>query len=206
MPHEFGFLQIRPLVLWAETRDVDLENFASEDTICQAEQVLGNGHIREVRDVVYVRPENLDRSKTSAIAAEIGSVNAKLRAAKRPYLLIGPGRWGSADPWLGVPVKWSQISGVRCMVETDLSEIHVEPSQGSHFFQNITSFGIGYLTVNHASGTGTVNYKWLDGLPAVNETSLLRHVAFDRALDIVLDNRKNRGVVLKPGITMTPRR
>jgi len=126
-------------------------------------------------------------------------MNARLKAARRPYLLLGPGRWGSADPWLGIPVSWAQIAGVRCIVETDMGDMHVDPSQGSHFFQNLMAFGIGYLTVETRGTVDLLDYAWLEAQPAAFETAHLRHLAFAQPLEIALNGRRNRGVVLKPG-------
>ncbi|MFC1573261.1 histidine kinase, partial [Candidatus Eisenbacteria bacterium] len=140
-----------------------------------------------------------DRGKTSDIAEEIGHINSQLKQEDRPYLLIGPGRWGSADHWLGVPVTWAQISGVRCIVETDLEDMKVTPSQGSHFFQNITSFGIGYFTVGSAEETTSLDRKWLDEQNATATSEHVRHLRFDTPLEIVVDSRTRGGVVLKPG-------
>jgi hypothetical protein len=156
-----------------------------------------------VRDVVYVRPQAFQRGKTPLIAHQIGQVNTKLKQERRPYLLIGPGRWGSADPWLGIPVKWSQIAGVRCMVETDLEDIHVDPSQGSHFFQNIMSFGIGYLTVDTRAALDRLDYGWLDAQPAEAETGFVRHVALQSPLQVALNGRRGLGVIMKPGRSLS---
>jgi len=151
-----------------------------------------------VRDLVYVRRESFDRAKTVDIAAEIGVLNNKLKEQGRPYVMIGPGRWGSADPWLGIPVKWAQISGVRCIVETGLEEIQVDPSQGSHFFQNIVSFGIGYFTVDLDKKRDVLDIAWLDRQQAQTETQHDRHLTFDRPMRIAMSARRNFGVVLKP--------
>jgi hypothetical protein len=203
-PHEFGFLQIRPLVFGGDLQDIQLDRVDTANAICTADQVLGNGLIEGVRDIVYVRPAAFDRSRTKAVAAELGPLNARLKEERRPYLLLGPGRWGSGDPWLGIPVRWAQISAARCIVETDLADMHVEPSQGSHFSQNLVSFGIGYLTVGggrHA--TGTVDYAWLDAQPAETETPHLRHLALPDPLPIALSGKKSVGVVLKPGVSLS---
>jgi len=121
-----------------------------------------------------------------------------LREDGRPYVLIGPGRWGSTDPWLGIPVKWAQISGVRCIVETDMQEMHVDPSQGSHFFHNITSFGIGYLTVDARRGD-RLDSDWLDSQPVEQELEYVRLIRFQESLDIALNGRRSVGVIMKPG-------
>lgn len=199
--HELGFLQIRPLVFGGDLQDVQVERLDRDQAICVANQVLGNGLVEGVRDVVYVRPSTFERSRTPAIAAELGPLNARLKEQGRPYLLVGPGRWGSGDPWLGIPVRWAQISGVRCIVETDLADMHVEPSQGSHFSQNLVSFGIGYLSVG-GSGGGAVDFAWLDAQRAESESRHLRHLAFAEPLQIALSGRRSLGVVLKPGVRL----
>ncbi|OGF58676.1 MAG: hypothetical protein A2Y62_06960 [Candidatus Fischerbacteria bacterium RBG_13_37_8] len=126
------------------------------------------------------------------IADEIGALNSELNKLKRPYLLIGPGRWGSADPWLGIPVKWAQISGARCIIETGFEDMHVDPSQGSHFFQNIVSFGIGYLIVDcQKNQEDYLDCSWFETYAARIETSHLRHIELPHPLKIVIDGRKN---------------
>ncbi len=197
-PHEFGFLQIRPLALGADFRDFQLEQIRPEDALCVARRALGNGLISGVCDLIYVRRDRFARSKTKEIAREIGDLNARLREGRRPFLLIGPGRWGSADPWLGIPVKWAQISGVRCIIETDLEDMHVDPSQGSHFLHNIISFGIGYLTVDMEGGD-RLDYGLLDTAPAAAETQHVRLLSFREPLEIALNGRRNYGVVMNPG-------
>ncbi len=197
--HEFGFLQIRPLAFGADVQDIPIQEVKTADAVCISHKVLGNGLITGVRDIVYVRRDTFDRSRASVVAWEISETNAVLRREKRPYLLIGPGRWGSSDPMLGIPVKWAQISGVRCMVETGLRDIHVDPSQGSHFFQNIVSFGIGYLTVSAGSAGDVLDYDWLDARPAAGESAHVRLITLDEPLDIVLNGRRNVGIVMKPG-------
>jgi len=197
-PHEFGFLQIRPLVLGSDVRDIQIEQIDPAGALCVSNQALGNGFIEGVRDLIYVRRDKFARSRTPEIARQIGDLNSRLREGKRPYILIGPGRWGSADPWLGIPVRWAQISGVSCIIETDLQDMHVDPSQGSHFFHNIMSFGIGYLTVNLRRGD-MLDFALLDGESAATETEHLRHLSFQEPLKIALNGRKGYGVVMKPG-------
>jgi hypothetical protein len=197
-PHEFGFLQIRPLVLGSDVRDIQIEQIDPADALCVSSQALGNGFIEGVRDLIYVRRDKFARSKTPEIARQIGELNSRLREGKRPYVLIGPGRWGSADPWLGIPVKWAQISGVSCIIETDLQDMHVDPSQGSHFFHNIMSFGIGYLTVDLRRGD-VLDFAWLDREAAATETEHLRHLSFKEPFRIALNGRKGYGVVMNPG-------
>ena len=197
-PHDFGFLQIRPMVLTSGGSTADIEGTPPERAVCMSSKALGHGRIDGVRDIVYVRPDTFERARTAEIAAELGRLNLELRGAQRPYLLIGPGRWGSADHWLGIPVTWPQINGASCIVETDMHDMRVTPSQGTHFFQNITSLGIGYLTINQNDPVARVDYEWLMGLEAVYESTNLRRVSFEEPLDIVVDSVEGGGLVLKP--------
>jgi len=201
--HEFAFLQIRPMVFGGEFADVDLGGIEPKGAIVLSDGALGHGHIRDIRDIIYVGRQTFDRSRSAETAAEIGALNARLAEAGRPYLLIGPGRWGSADAWLGIPVRWSQISRARCIVETELPDIKVEPSQGTHFFQNITSFGVSYFTVS-GSGPGVfIDEAWLDAQPAEAETAQVRHLKFDRPLDVAANSKTGHGVILKPGVSLS---
>lgn len=196
-PHAFDFLQIRPMVMGTDAQDIPMEALVPDQAVCTSRLVMGNGFLEGIRDLVYVRPETFNRSLTTRIAGEVGELNRRLKG--RPYLLLGPGRWGSGDPWLGIPVAWSQISGARCIVETDMGDLHVDPSQGSHFFQNLMAFGIGYLTVESRGRQDILDFAWLDAQPAAAETDHLRHLAFPGPLEIALNGRRNRGAVLKPG-------
>jgi len=200
-PHEFAWLQIRPLVLGSELQEIQIEDFDTQSAVCVSHRALGNGYIRGIYDLIYVRADIFERAATPKIAAEIGDLNNKLKESKKPYLIIGPGRWGSSDPWLGIPVKWGQISAARCIVETGFKDMQVDPSQGSHFFQNLMSFGIGYLTVETYHRRGDfLDTSWVDSLPAASETEYLRHIAFDKPIRIAIDGRKNLGVILKPSV------
>lgn len=198
-PRQFGILQMRPLVLRREAGDLQLDGIADADLICRSPRALGNGRIEGVRDVVFVDPRAFDRSRTRDIAAEIAALNARLQADGAPYLLLGMGRWGSRDPWLGIPVAWGQIAGARAIVEAGLPDLHVEPSQGSHFFQNLTSFQVGYFTVNAEQGEGFVDWEWLLARPAVAHGTYVRHLRFEEPLEIRLNGRTQQGVVFKPG-------
>ncbi|MFH1688706.1 MAG: PEP/pyruvate-binding domain-containing protein [Candidatus Eisenbacteria bacterium] len=202
-PHEFAFLQIRPMVFGGGFEDVDLGGIEPRGAVVLSDGALGHGHIDDIRDIVYVRQDTFDRSRSVDIAAEIGTLNDRLTKAGRPYLLIGPGRWGSADPWLGIPVRWTQISRARCIVETELPDIKVEPSQGTHFFQNITSFGVGYFTVSGSGPGAFIDTAWLDAQPAESETAHVRHLSFDDPLEAAANSRTGHGVVLKPGVRLT---
>jgi hypothetical protein len=198
-PHDFNFLQIRPMVMGNDAQDLPMDGLDPEQALATARMVMGNGTLEGIRDIVYVRPEVFERRLTRTVAGEVGEMNRRLKASGRPYLLLGPGRWGSADPWLGIPVTWSQISGVRCIVETDMGDMHVDPSQGSHFFQNIMAFGIGYLNLETHGDEDRVDYAWLEAQPAESESPHLRHIALAEPLLVALNGRRNRGAVMKPG-------
>ena len=174
-----------------------MQTIGREQILCLSRQALGHGRVRDIRDVVLVRPDTFDRGQTEAIAVEVGKLNAHLQHAGRPYLLVGPGRWGTSDRWLGIPVEWHQINGASVIVETDLDDVPVQPSEGTHFFQNLTSFGIGYFTVHRGEGGGWVDHAWLDAQPAEETTTYLRHIRLASPLDLRIDGRSRKGVVLK---------
>jgi hypothetical protein len=160
--------------------------------------VLGNGVSHVIQDIVYVKPAVFDAAKSPQIAVEVDKLNSQLRNENIPYMLIGPGRWGSTDPWLGIPVKWSQISGVKVVLEVSLPSMNVDPSQGSHFFQNMTSLRIGYFTIPLNSAKEFIDWPWLEGLPFISETPFLRHIRLAQPLKIMIDGRKSQGIILKP--------
>jgi hypothetical protein len=157
--------------------------------------MMGNGIVEGIADVVYLVPERFDAAKTPAMAAEIGSVNRRLLDEGRPYLLIGFGRWGSADPWLGVPVNWGDVSGARVLVEASPRGRPIEMSQGSHFFHNLAAFAVPYACV--PEGAGAIDWEWLRARPAASETTFLRHVRLEGALRVEVDGRVGAGVVLR---------
>jgi hypothetical protein len=193
---ELAFLQLRPLALAAETETLEIGPIEPGLAVCHSPSVLGNGRIDDIRDAIVVDRQRFDRAISRRTAAEIGQLNAEL--AGRPYLLVGVGRWGSADPWLGIPVTWDQISGARVIVEAGFQDLKVAPSQGTHFFQNLTSFHVGYFTVNPDAGEGFVDWAWLAAQPAVRETSCVRHLRFERPLVVKMNGRRSEGVILKP--------
>ncbi len=198
-PGEFAVLQVRPLVVEVGSEDLDevLRVTPPDGVLCFSEQALGQGRVHGIRDVVYVKPEAFDRAQTAVMAGEVERLNRALAEGGRPYVLIGPGRWGTSDRWLGVPVEWDQIAGARVIVETEFADVPVTPSEGTHFFHNITSFGIGYLMVHARSGRGRVDFSWLAARPAEAETRFLRHVRVEAPLDVRIDGRSGRGVILK---------
>jgi CheY-like chemotaxis protein len=197
-PKEFALLQIRPLVLSLELEELDIEKVQPASVLCESEQVLGNGAIEDLYDIVMVNAEKFERSKSKITAQEVSQINAKLQNEGRPYILIGVGRWGSLDPWLGIPVTWDQISGAAVIVESGFKDIDVTPSQGSHFFQNITSFRVGYFTVNSGSHHSVLDWEWLNAQPAVEELQYVRHLRFEKPLTAKINGHKNKGVILKP--------
>ena len=197
-PKEFGLLQIRPLVLSREAEELEIEEIDAKKLICHSHQVLGHGIIKDIYDVVMVDINRFDRSKTKEVAIEIGQFNQKLVFEQRPYLLIGLGRWGSLDPWLGIPVKWEQIAGARAIIEAGFKDIDVAPSQGSHFFQNITSFMVGYFTVTSRIEEGFVDWEWLLAQNVVEEKSFTSHLRLKNPFVVKMNGQKNEGIILKP--------
>jgi len=198
LPADFGFLQIRPLTLSRDTEDLALDDVQPEQLICQSSKVLGNGRIDDLYDVVVVDSQRFERGQSQEVAAAVSRFNRRLNEHNRPYLLIGVGRWGSTEPWLGIPVEWDEISGARVIVEAGFRDFRVTPSQGSHFFQNLTAFQIGYFTVNPDAGEGTVDWEWLTEQPAVEEQGCVRHLRFAKPIRIVMNSRTSQGVIFKP--------
>lgn len=194
----FYLLQIRPIVDNKEIMEEDLTLVQKEDTILSSTSVLGHGIISDVQDVIYVKTEAFNSSNTQLIAYEIEKINRQFTGDEKGYILVGPGRWGSSDPWLGIPVKWPHISNARVIVECGLENYRVDPSQGTHFFQNLTSFGVGYFTINPFKGDGWFDETYLNACPAVEETEYLRHVHFDKPVVIKMDGKRSQGLVLKP--------
>ncbi|HLA76488.1 MAG TPA: PEP/pyruvate-binding domain-containing protein [Vicinamibacteria bacterium] len=198
-PKEFGFLQMRPLALSRETEELELGEVAPENLICRSAHVLGNGKT-EVHDLVVVDFHRFDRAQSPETAQAVARFNAELLASGTPYVLVGVGRWGSRDPWLGIPVAWDQISGARVIVEAGFKDFKVTPSQGSHFFQNLTSFNVGYFTVNPDAGDGFVDWDFLAGQPAAGESACVRHLRFPRPVMIKMNGKANQGVIVKPDL------
>jgi len=195
---EFGFLQIRPLVLSREGEELRMEDVNSDRLICHSSKVLGNGRMRDLHDVVVVDFHRFERARSQEVAEGVAHFNAQLSESGSPYLLIGVGRWGSNDPWLGIPVEWDEISGARVIVEAGFRDFRVTPSQGSHFFQNLTAFQVGYFTVNPDAGEGFVDWEWLGSVVAVEEQGCVRHLHFDEPLVVVMNGKTSRGMIFKP--------
>jgi len=192
----FYLLQIRPMVDVKSDVHINLSEIRPETILLQSNNALGHGQMDGITDVVYVKTEGYNAGNNPLIAEEISRINAKFLDRGEHYVLVGPGRWGSSDSWLGIPVKWPNISAARIIVEAGLTNYRVDPSQGTHFFQNLTSFGVGYFTINDFNGDGVYNRAALDALPAVDETAHVRHVRFPQALAIKVDGKKKLGYVL----------
>ena len=194
---EFYLLQIRPIVDSKQMLEEDITAYSDDDCLLRSHNSLGHGISEDVADVVYVKTDDsFTAANNPAIAYEIQQINQKFLDADRNYILVGPGRWGSSDYWLGIPVKWPHISAARVIVETALKNYRVDPSQGTHFFQNLTSFGVGYFTISTFTGDGIFQQQVLDQMPAVEETEHVRHVRFAHPLKIMMDGKKQEGVVL----------
>ncbi len=193
---DFHFLQMRPMAADQERFVVKITAQEKREALCYSTQALGNGRNDQMADIVYVKPADFRAEATLEIVQEISRLNAGLLKEKRPFLLVGPGRWGSADRWLGIPVQWRDISGVGAIVEMRNEQLRADPSQGTHFFQNITALGIHYLTVTEGSDD-FFDWKWVDSLPASQETTFLRHVRVEQGLLLKIDGRSSECVILR---------
>jgi len=195
---DFYLLQIRPIVDAKEMLDEDVKAISDADCLLRSHNSLGHGISEDVTDVVYVKyDDHFSAMNNYYVADDIERINRQFLAEGKNYVLIGPGRWGSSDHYLGVPVKWPHISAARVIVEVALKNYNIDPSQGTHFFQNLTSFGVGYFTVDtNVENGGFVNKEMLDAMPAVEETKYVRHVRFEHPLRILMDGKKQEGAVL----------
>jgi CheY-like chemotaxis protein len=201
---EFGFLQLRPLALTREMEVLELGEVDQAAVLCRSARVLGNGRLADILDLVVVDFRRFERAKSREAAAEVTRLNAVLLSEKRPYALIGVGRWGSRDPWLGIPVTWDQVAGAQVIVEAGLRDLNVTPSQGTHFFQNLTSFNVGYFTVNPEAGDGFIDWGWLDAQPALSHADHVRHLRLDQPILVLMDGKRNEGVILKERGALVP--
>lgn len=197
-PHRFGVLQMRPLALLSESEALEVDPVEVSEALVHSVKVLGNGRLDYIRDLVVVDFQRFERAQSRDAATEIGRLNAALSAAATPYVLIGVGRWGSRDPWLGIPVSWDQVSGASVIVEAGLRDVRVTPSQGSHFFQNLTSFHVGYFTVNPELGDGAIDWDWLDRQPAASANAHVRHIRLTSPIVVKMNGKQGEGVILKP--------
>ncbi len=191
---EFCLLQVRPMTIDTLDRNIQLKTIDEDSIVCRSSLALGNGRIEDLSDVVFVKPAVFDTAKTGEMASEIAEFNREMRGRTR-YLLMGPGRWGSADPWLGIPVKWDHISRVKVIVEVGLEEVPIDPSFGSHFFQNVTSFHLGYLTVSHKGGHDFIDWDWLGDQPVYRQSPLVTWVRLENPLSIWIDGQTGMAVI-----------
>ena len=200
----FNLLQIRPIASKNETVHISRKQLDEKSALIISKSALGNGIIEDIFDIVYVKPKNFDAAANTETVSMIAEMNDRFLEEKKNYILVGPGRWGSADPWLGIPVKWPQISAARLIVESGLENYRIDPSQGTHFFQNLTSFNVGYFTVNPFIKDGFYDIDFLDKQKAVFENDIVRHVRFDEPMRIIIDGKRNLGVINKPGVEIIP--
>lgn len=194
----FYLLQIRPIVDNKEVIEEDITDTPEDQMLLLSNSALGHGVINDVFDLVYVKSGSFNASNNQLIAYDIEKLNRQFTAEGRNYVLVGPGRWGSSDPWLGIPVKWPHISNAKVIVENGLENYRVDPSQGTHFFQNLTSFGVGYFTINSFKQDGLFDEEYVNTLPATTETEYIRHIRFTTPIVIKMDGKKSIGIVLKP--------
>ena len=199
-PNQFALLQMRPLVLTREIEELDIENYSQNDLLCYSDQVLGHGVIKDIYDIIFVDYHLFERSKSKDVAVELNQFNNKLMKLNRPYLLIGVGRWGSLDPWLGIPVKWEQISGAKTIIETGFKDFDVTPSQGSHFFHNLTSFMIGYFSIYPNHKQSWINWDWILNQVPEEKKMFTSHIKLEKSLTIKVNGQRNKGIITKPGI------
>jgi CheY-like chemotaxis protein len=197
----FNLLQIRPILDNREDSFIKIEDAPGDKAIIYSNAALGNGNIKDLYDFVYVKTENFHAANNAETAIIIGHLNERMIKEKRNYVLVGPGRWGSSDPWLGIPVKWTQISAARVIIESGLENYRIEPSQGTHFFQNLTSFRVGYFTINPFINDGIYDLDYLNSFPAFYEDDKIRHIRFEQPLVVKIDGKNNRGIVYKMGVT-----
>ena len=203
-PPEFGFLQMRPSAMAGEMEDLEIGDVPRPALLCRSSSVLGHGKVTNLRDLVVVDAERFDRMRSREIADQLARINGMLQNEGAPYLLVGVGRWGSLDRHLGIPVTWNQIAGARVIVESGFRDMRVTPSQGTHFFQNLTSLNVGYFTVNPQAGDGFIDWEWLADRPAREDTGFVRHLRLERPIQVLMNGRTGEGVILKPGEAAPP--
>ncbi|MCP4676769.1 MAG: hypothetical protein GY854_14895 [Deltaproteobacteria bacterium] len=198
LPAQLGFLQVRPMVVSSESMDIPLERLDENDVLVATEKALGNSRREDIEDIVYVRPSTFDTKSTNLIADELEKINSSLGRERRPYLLIGFGRWGTSDPWRGIPVTWDQVSWARVIVEAQIPGVQTDMSQGSHFFHNLTSFKVSYFSFPQR-GKHDIDFNWLRSQREITKTSFVRHVRSAHPLSIRVDGRSGRGIILRHG-------
>jgi phosphoenolpyruvate synthase/pyruvate phosphate dikinase len=196
-PHRFGFLQVRPMAVSNDIVSLAESEMTGQEVLAASNMVLGNGVSETIKDIVYIKKDQFDAMKTYEICNDLERINKDLLITSTPYLLIGFGRWGTSDPTCGIPVNWGQISGAKAIIEAALANVNFEQSQGSHFFHNVTGFGVHYFSVPFEK-TDAIDWEWLDTIPAVSETNMTRHIKLKDPLKIKVDGRSGQGTILKP--------
>lgn len=199
-PKEFAFLQLRPLSSNRELDVIEMDEVPKSDLICESPSALGHGYLDEIFDLVVVDKNRFDRAQSQDCALAVAQFNSRLTQEGRPYILVGVGRWGSTHSWLGIPVRWADISGAQVIIEAGFKDFRVTPSQGTHFFQNLTSLNVGYFTVNQEMGEGFVDWDWLAEVKAVDEIGTVRHIRLDSPALVTMNGTTQAGVVRKPGV------
>jgi hypothetical protein len=188
-------LQIKPLIGNNEDFSIDVQNIDKEALLLYTELGMGNGKVENIYDVIYADIQNFDKSKTNEMVKEISALNKKMRDENRKYILIGPGRWGTRDPWIGIPVAWPQISMAKIIVETSLDSFPLDASSGSHFFHNVTAANVGYFSVQTNEGTGMVNWEKLDSFEPIEQTNYFKHLRFKKSLCVKMDGKKRIAII-----------
>ena len=202
-PDEFCLLQIKPMVIGTKTEELNIKNYKKKDiSFCYSDQVMGNGEINSINHIVYIDPKKFKREKTKEIAKEIGIINDKL-GSKNKYLLIGPGRWGTSDRWLGIPVNWEQINYAKAIIEIGIDELDSDPSFGSHFFQNITNLKIGYFTIRKKYSNKNIDWRWLNKNKSIFESNYVKVISLEKSLVVKIDGINGNGIILKSEETVS---
>jgi len=189
---------MRPMVLHQEAEAFEFEDLADERKLVESKHVLGHGAHDDILDIVFVDRDRFDRARSREAAAQVAELNERLNAAGRPYVLIGVGRWGASDPWLGIPVAWEQISGAQLIVETGFKGFSVDPSQGSHFFHNLTASSVGYFSAGFDGDEGWVDWDWLHAQPVADDLGLVEHIRLEKPVSVRLQGHRGRGYIAKP--------
>lgn len=192
----FNILQVRPISEYSENIDFDITQEKIDSSLVYSEKALGFGFIEDVTDIIYIKEDTFDKSKTQEMAEEIGRLNKEMAEKGRNYILIGPGRWGSSDPWLGIPINWSQISEAKVIIESGIPQFNIDPSQGTHFFQNITSLGVGYITINPFKEDGIFNKELLKDFPSDHESHFIKRYQFRNPPSIFIDGKHSKGIII----------
>ena len=196
--HEIELLQIRPMITGKEKVDISLDNINRNDIICKSKHSMGNGVFLDLYDLVYVDPLTFDASKSRKIAYEVGQMNQKFIDKNLKYILIGFGRWGTSDPWLGIPVEWYQISNAKIIIESNLKNFNIDPSQGSHFFHNMIALQMGYFHLGKYCEEEFISWEWIKKQKIYTQTKYVKHIKFPKPFTVKINGQNSKGLILKP--------